>query len=116
MKKTINFRTLGAIAILASPLAANAATDKHAIEACSDAIAENIGSEQGHGVAVTIDNSGPRSKRRLMGITMFHLDAFDTKTMKVVARVECFVDRHAQVTSMRTLPLMADSATRRSRL
>lgn len=101
--------------LLLSSVAANAATDMDAVEACSDAIATSIANKQGEAVKVRIDPSEVDAKRKLGRLTMFHLDVLESSTSSVVGRFDCAVNRHAKVRSLQRLAIDAPSAGQRSR-
>lgn len=100
--------------LLLSSVAANAATELDAVEACSDAIATSIANKQGAAVKVRIDRSEVDTRRRLNSLTMFHLDVMDSSETSVVGRFDCTVNRSAKVQSLRHLSIDAPSAEQRS--
>ena len=89
---------------------AHAATEQDAIEACARIAAERI--EQHQGVMPKVSFGGLAGERNysLHGVTLYHLDAVDPATDKVVLRLDCRVNRHAKVLSVRTLSMDANSA------
>ena len=114
--KTMKHATLIAVpALLLSSVTAMAATDLDAIKACSLEIATAIENEQGAALKLNIDKSGFNERRRLKGITVFHIDAKDPSTNNVVGKFDCRVNRRAEVRSLRELSPGAPIAERRSR-
>lgn len=110
--------TLGlaiALTTLGMSPVSDAATESEALDACVKALVSNLEQESGKTLRV---NLGPRSNYGSNGLyrrTVFHLDAADSKTGKIVARADCTVSRKAEVVDLKTLPLKAKSAERRSR-
>lgn len=104
-----------ALSILLGTVAANAATEIDAMQACTDAIATEIKDAQGADVRVRIDASTIDPDKVLHGLTVFHLDAVDASTNELVRKFDCQVNRRAKVRSLRTLSLDAPSAIERSR-
>lgn len=101
--------------LLLSSVAANAATDMDALEACSDAIATSFANKQGEAVKVRIDQSEVDARRQLGSLTMFHLDVLESSTSSVVGRFDCTVNSRAKVRSLKRLSIDAPSAGQRSR-
>ncbi len=91
-------------------MAANAATERDAIRACSEAIATSVEQRQGATVKLTVDLSSVSVKRRLAEDTMFHLDAVNPVNDNVIGRYDCRVDRRAIVRSLQELPPDAPEA------
>lgn len=96
--------------LMLGAVAANAATDRDAVQACSEAIATNVEKRQGSTVKLTIDLSAVSTKRRLINDTLFHLDAINPATDHVIGRFDCRVDRRAIVRSLKRLPPDAPDA------
>lgn len=101
--------------LLLSSVAANAATDMDAVEACSNAIATSFADKQGEAVKVQIDQSLVDTKRRLGGLTKFHLDVLKPSSTSIVARFDCTVNRNAKIMSLKSLSIDSPSAEERSR-
>lgn len=101
--------------LLLSSVVANAATDLDAVEACSDAIAASLADKQDAAVKVRVDQSMVDAKRRLGGLTKFHLDVMEASTTSVVGRFDCTVNRRAKIRSLVSLSIDAPSAVQRSR-
>ena len=106
----------GAVALtslLSFPVVADAATDRDALQACSEAIATTIEKKQEASVNLRVDESSIDPDARLVGtLTSFEVDARDTSTDNVIGRFRCQVDRRANVTRLRTLALNIPSAAR----
>jgi len=102
------------IPMLSLPIASQAATAKEAMEACSQAFADNIEESRGTTVKMKIENLDDVARMRLRGYSIYHLDAREADSNEVVARADCVVNRYARVTDFRTLPLSAKDADERS--
>ncbi|HMB59478.1 MAG TPA: hypothetical protein VKN35_06185 [Xanthomonadales bacterium] len=92
-----------------------AATEQTAMSACAGALAANIEESQGSPVGFQLAEEDEFSSRRLRGVSTFHLDASDSKTQKVVARVDCTVNSAGEVIRLKELNLNDLSAVQRSR-
>jgi len=103
-----------AIPVLSLPIASQAATDKDAMEACSQALVEHIEETRGTVVKLKIANLDAARSMRLDGSLIYHLDARVTDSNEVVARADCVVNRYARVKDLRTLPLTAKNADERT--
>lgn len=91
--------------LLLSSVFANAATDRDAVQACSDEIATIIEKKQGAAVNLRVDDSGINPREILVSRrTSFEMNALDA-TENVIGRFRCQVDRKAYVTRLRTLTL-----------
>ena len=98
-----------ALALVLAPLTAKAFTAENAIEACVDALDdEMVGSE----FAYRIEDIG--GGRRLRDFEIFHLDARSAATDEIVARADCVVDGRANVKRIKVLPLDAADAGERA--
>jgi len=92
--------------LLLSSVFANAATDRDAVQACSDAIASIVEKKQGAAVNLRVDDSGINPREKLVSRrTSFEMNALDATEENVIGRFRCQVDRKAYVTQLRTLTL-----------
>jgi len=108
-RKTI---LLSAIA-LSLPVAAQAATEQQALDACARALATDLGAAQGSPVGYRIGNESSKSSAMLRGFSTFHIDASNASTQEVVAKVDCTVSSSGEVVKMKMLHLNALSAEQR---
>lgn len=92
---------------------AEAASGQAGLNACIDKLAKEISESQGSGVDVRLDEDTKASKRRLEHATTFFLDARDSSSEEVVAKVNCTVDRRAKIRRFVVLPEDAPLAQHR---
>ena len=101
--------------MLFSTALVNAATDRDAVQACSEAIATTIEKRQGAAVNLRVDQSGINPTEKLVsGTTMFEVKALDASTEDVIGRFRCQVNRSAEVLRLRTLALDVPAASRQN--
>lgn len=98
-----------ALALVLAPLSASAFTAENAIEACFDALGDEM--ELGE-MAISVEDFG--GGRRLRALEMFHLDARGATSDEIVARADCVVDSRAKVRRIKVLPLDAADASERA--
>jgi hypothetical protein len=103
-----------ALAVSLSPVAANAATGQDALEACMDALTKELAASHGSPLAARLSETTQAPGERLRRSQVFHLDALDSRSQEVVARVDCVVDPRARVRSLNRLPLDAGDADERA--
>jgi hypothetical protein len=103
-----------ALAISLTPAAALAATDQDALEACMDALTQELATSHGSPMAASLSATAKASGERLRRSQIFHLDARSTESQEVVARIDCIVDPRARVRSLNRLPLDAGDADERA--
>ena len=103
-----------ALAISLAPAAALAATDQDALEACMDALTQELAISHGSPMAARLSATTEASGERLRRSQVFHLDARNVESREVVARVDCIVDPGARVRSLNRLPLDAGDADERA--
>ena len=94
---------------------ADAATEQDAIEACARIAAESIEKRQGVMPKVSLGKVSGERNYSLHGVTLYHLDAVNPSTNEVVMRLDCTVNRHARVLSVRKLSVEAGSAESRGK-
>ena len=101
-------------AALLTPMVSQAASEQEALQACMQALTQNLAEEQGgEPVEYRSGSKAQFSKRRVSAPTTFYLDAFDPETYEVVARADCLVGRDAEVINLRALHLNAPGARMR---
>lgn len=102
-----------ALALTVAPLTSEAANRQAGLEACADALLNELGNASGAVVRYQEDTIA-RPNSRLNQREVFHLDARDATSDEVVARVDCRLDARANVLRIDTLPLDAEDAEERA--
>lgn len=112
--KVTNWAVLTALPVmLFSTALANAATDRDAVQACSEAVVTTIENKHGAAVNLRVDESGINPTEKLVSrSTMFEISAVDSSTEDVIGRFQCHVNRNAEVLRLRTLALDVPAAGR----
>lgn len=103
-----------ALAVSALPLQAHAIPSKYGLDACVKAMVEDLSETNGVPIEFQTDPDSKAGRSRLGRREVFHLDARDSKTNEVVARVDCVVNERAEVRELITMPLAAEDASVRS--
>ena len=114
MKHSGLYRTGFALALSAMSLNANAIPAKAGLDACAQAIVNDLASNQGAPVAYKLDSKIISTNTQLGKHETFHLDALNRNGGEVVARVTCIVNQKAEVTRLIKLPLDAKDARLRA--
>jgi hypothetical protein len=115
MKHGKRIAAVGALALSLTPVWSQAASEAQALDACVRAMTNAIEEDNGAPIDYQVESPSIESSQKLRTHAVFHLDADDAKSGKVVARVDCFVNEDAEVIRMRELSLKAKSAKRRSK-
>ncbi len=114
MKKR-NMMKLGfVLAITAVPFHAHALTRDAGLEACAEAMVSDLATNQGSPLVYNLDSSSKGGIKGLGRREVFHLDAFNPEGDEVVARMDCVVNRNAEVTKLIKLPLDSEDARARA--
>lgn len=92
------------------------ATRTEGLNACAEAIVTELGTSQGSPMSFRISQSSDISLEKLKRRETFHLDLRSPETDAIVARVDCIVDRKAQVQKVINVPLDALDAERRAKV
>ena len=92
---------------------AQAATEKAALEACADAMMNDI-SGYGSTPEYSVKNLKLANARIIRRPDTFHLDARGSKSDDVIGRYDCIVNRDAEVVELIVLPLDASDARSRA--
>lgn len=103
-------KLLVVLALTLNGTLASAATDRDAVAACSEAIAEMFERKQGADVRARIGEHVIDLGRRLTAVTLFHVEAVNPATDAVIGKFDCVVNRQAKVRSLRTMPLVEQMA------
>jgi len=110
MKHSKILKTGFALALTAVSAHASAGSSQDGLDACAEAMVKDLAANQG---APMVYNLAPESKsgRGSLGHRqVFHLDARSVDGEKVVARMDCVVDRNAEVTQLIVVPLDGEDA------
>ena len=83
--------------------AANAATNREALQSCSEAIATSIAEKQGSPLKLNVDATHLMPERRLKEAAMFQVTVVNTADDNVVGMYDCRVSRRANVRSIQEL-------------
>ena len=106
---------VGFIAALASaPFHAQATPGHAGLDACAQAMIADLAAEQGAPMVYNMDPSTRTMKGALKRREVIHLDAKDPESDEVVARVDCVVNRKAEVKQLIRVPLEAPNARDRA--
>jgi hypothetical protein len=110
MNKRKVMKTGFLLALAAAPLHASALTRDAGLKACADAMVDDLASRQGAPLVYNMDPSSKGGTKSLGRHEVFHLDAFDPAGDRIVARMDCTVNREAQVTELIKVPLDGEDA------
>ena len=105
---------IGALAACMSPTAVSAATGEDGFEACVSALVQDLSDAQGYPLQATISENSAVADDRLGTRTRFYLDARDPASREIVAKIDCIVNKKAEVLSLQRLPDDAPVAEVRS--
>jgi hypothetical protein len=98
------------LALSAIPFYAHATSSRAGLEACAEAMVNDLATNQGKPV---VYNLSPESKSGRGGLghrEVFHLDAMSADGEEVVARMDCVVNNKAEVTKLTVVPLDGEDA------
>lgn len=93
------------LAIAAVPVHVHAVTRQAGLEACAEAMVGSLAESQGSAMVFNLDSESKGGKRKLVNRDIFHLDARDPESDKVVARTDCVVNKRAEVIRLTVVPL-----------
>lgn len=113
-KKLIKFGFVVAMAATPYHLSASVASTQDGLNACATAMVDQLAENQGAPMAYSLAPDSDDSKKPLSRRDVIHLDARDQVTQEVVARVDCVIDKGAQVQELITVPLDAPDARMRA--
>lgn len=91
-------------------MAANAATRADGLNACAQAAVIQLSSEKEMAINFSLSPETRMSSTRLKSLELFHLDLRNPVNDVIVARVDCTVDRAANVRNLKTIPIDGDDA------
>jgi hypothetical protein len=98
------------LAVSAIPFYAHATSSQAGLEACAEAMVNDLAANQGKPM---VYNLSPKSKSGKTGLghrEVFHLDAMSPDGGVVVARMDCVVNSKAEVTKLTVVPLDGEDA------
>jgi len=104
------FRIGFALAIAVAPLHAHAMSRQAGLEACAEAMVNDLAASQGAPMVLNLDPSSKSGRGKLARQEVFHLDALNPDGEAVVARMDCVVNNKAEVTRLIKVPLDGDDA------
>lgn len=99
-----------ALAITAVPFYANAMSHDAGLKACAEAMVNDLAENQGSSMVYNLDPASMGGGKKMGRREVFHLDAFDSEGGKVVARMDCTVNKNAEVTRLVVVPLDSEDA------
>ncbi|MFT5521021.1 MAG: hypothetical protein ACI9IA_001621 [Enterobacterales bacterium] len=102
------------IAITSLPLYADDTSGQAGLNACADALAKKLETEQGKPVGYNLDSDTKINNEKLKVREVFYLDAKVPNTDVVIARANCTVNDDAEVLKLVVLPLDAAQAQNRA--
>lgn len=101
------------LAMTAVPFHASALTRDAGLKACAEALVNDLAENQGAPMVYNLDPASKAGNGGMARQEVFHLDAFDPEGDEIVARMDCVVNRKAEVTELIKIPL--DGADARER-
>lgn len=99
-----------ALALPTMPFHVSAMSSQAGLEACAEAMVEDLAAEQGEPMVFNLDPESKSGHKRLGRREVFHLDAMSKDGGEVVARVDCVVNNKARVTQLIEVPLDGEDA------
>ena len=98
------------LALSAIPFYVHATSSRAGLEACVDAMVDTLAENQGSPMVYSLNPESTSGPSRLDRRAVFHLDAMSPDTDEVVARMDCVVNRKAEVTQLLVVPLDEEDA------
>lgn len=93
---------------------ASALTTKAGLDACAKAMVSDLAKNQGTPINYSMDPESKGGKGHLSGYETFHMDARSADGTRIVARMDCVVNKKAEVTRLIIVPLDAKDAETRA--
>ena len=103
-----------AVAVTIFSLNVNAATRTDGLNACAQAVVSKLGDAQSMPINFSMSPETEISGVKLKNREVFHMDFTDPGDDKAVAKVDCTVDRRANVRALRYVPLDGKDASARA--
>lgn len=103
---------IGTCTVAAALLAmgANAATRTDGLNACAQAVVENLGNRQDAAINYRLSPETTTSNIKLKSRELFYLDLRNPETDAIIARVDCTVDRKARVRDLKEVSVDGEDA------
>lgn len=114
MQKSKIFKIGFALAIVAVPFHTHALTRQAGLEACAQAMVNDLATSQGEPIVLNLDPASSGGNGRMRRSEVFHLDAKEPDGEAVVARMDCVVNDKAEVTQLIMVPLDGKDARERA--
>lgn len=114
MSKQIVIRTVVVLFMASSHMQAVALPREEGLKACADAMVNDIAAEREAPLKYKLDPTSTGGPIALEPFEVFHLDAVDPQGGKVVARMDCTVDKRAKVVRLTRVPLDSQDASARA--
>ena len=95
-------------------LSVNAATRTDGLNACAQAVVTKLGDAQSVPINFSLAPETETSGIRLKNREIFHMDFLNPGSDKVIAKVDCTVDRKANIRSLKYVPLDGKDAVARA--
>ena len=111
--KTLFTMSFAAV-VACMPVNSEARADRNGLEACAEAMTEQLSSAQGASLDFRLDEGPATTGLRTKTSGVWYLDARHPVTDEVVARIDCRVNSRAQVVSLTQVPLSANDAPERA--
>jgi hypothetical protein len=109
------FLKMGFVATLAAvPFHAQAVSGQAGMNACAEAMINELSAAQGAPMVFNMDPKSSSMKQPLSRREVIHLDAKDPKSNEVVARVDCVINNRAEVKELIRVPLDGPDARLRA--
>lgn len=102
------------VTLVALPLDGIARTEEAGLNACADAMMQDISSGKPAARSYEVKRLHGGDRRRLYRSGTFHLDARGAESDEILARYDCVVNSRAEVIELKVLPLDAENARARS--
>lgn len=103
-----------ALALITTAGQASALSSKAGLDACAKAMVKDLAANQGAPIDYSMAPESKGGMGRLNGNAIFHLDAHNADGSKIVARMDCEVNKKAEVTRLIMVPLDAGDAQTRA--
>ena len=104
------------LAIAMVPFHANATTGQKVLEACADALVNELSIENGSAVSYRLDSDNKGFDRKLRSPERISLYARDPHSSELVSQMDCFVNSKGRVIRLTNIPMDAvESANRVSK-
>lgn len=109
--KSTRLKKVGIVlALSAIPFYAHATSSQAGLEACAEAMVKDLAKNQGSPVVYNLDPESKSGAGSLGRREVFHLDAMSPDGQEVVARMDCVVNKKAEVTQLIVVPLDGENA------